>query len=569
MASSSEYIAAYLSKLNLVGNDTEGNYREQLHEHVVSLINGEQYEQLVRLCSEILHFDLHTPLIQKVVFTLINLNVADKAISICKEYLKLEPSHRLIIKVIDEFIRYNNYPGAIEACKMYLLTNKEDNLDIILEYIILFLESVENNQNVFELIEIFLELNSNRSDIYNLIQTTIELRNYQATVFISNLLLELNLDNIDKLSEIVKLLSDNGYNQEAGAICKNILRYYPNTPELLILYGVVLISKCEFHKALNIFNDLLSNASSANKELKSSILNYMGRIYFCLGDLKKASLMLRKAIKMNPKLPNPYCHLGYTHFRNGYKEKGIKLIEKAIQLDRNYSRAWANLGSIHYELNNYDQAFEACYSCLSINNQNQEGINLYKKLFETPTLIILNYIVAKLKNLGYRSGFDDFNEKIFPKELLEKRGFISYSKEYHAFLMGTDHQFFEDVIAIYSWLPTCEKCKGTLKLYGERVDFKTKQRISFYRCKKCEHEQSEARDLQASNIFNIKVKVVLKSASCFSERKNNKVKFNKLDREKLFITYTPFDEIVRDPNAFLDFLMSLSNAVLLYGKDIR
>ncbi len=569
MASSSEYIAAYLSKLNLGGNDTEGNYSERLHEHIVSLINGEQYDHLVALCQEILHFDLHTPLIQKLVFTLINLNVADKAIAICKVYLKLEPSHRIVIKVIEEFLRYNNYPGAINTCKMYLLTNNEDVFDIIPEYIIRFLESEKNNQNTFELIEVFLELNPNRSDIYSLIQNTIELRNYQATVFISNLFLDLNLDDIDMLCEIVKLLSENGQNQEAGAICKNILRYYPNTPELLILYGIVLINRREFHKALNIFNDLLSNASSTNKELKSRILNYTGRTHFCLGDLKKASTVLRKAIKMNPKLPNPYCHLGYTDFKNGYKEKGIKLVEKAIQLDCNYTRAWANLGSIHYELNNYDLAFKACHSCLSINNQNQEGITLYKKLSETPTLIILNYIVAKIKKLGYRCGFDDFNENIFPNDLLEKRGYISYSKEYQAFLMGTNHAFLDDVIAIYSWLPTCDKCKGTLKLYGERVDYKTKQRISYYRCKKCEYEKSEARDLQASNIFNIKVKVVLKSTSRFLERKNSNVKFNKLEHEKLFITYTHLDKVLKDPNDYIDFLMSLSNAVLLYGKDIR
>jgi len=569
MASSSEYISAYLNKLNLTGNDTEGNYSEQLHDYIVSLINGERYDHLVKLCSEILHFDLHTPLIQKVVFTLINLNIADKAISICKAYLKLEPSHRLVIEVIDEFLRYNNYCGAIDTCKMYLLTNKEDVLDIIPEYIIRFLESDEYNQDTFELVEIFLWLNPNRSDIYSLIQNTIELRNYQATVFISNLLLDLNLDDIDMLCEIVKLLSDNGQNQGAGAICKKIIKYYPNLPEPLILYGIVLIGRREFHKALNIFNDLLSNASSANRELKSRFLNYVGRTHFYLGDLKKSSLALRKAIKLNPKFPNSYCHLGYTNFKNGYKEKGIKLVEKAIQLDSNYTEAWANLGNIHYELNNYDLAFKACHSCLSINNQNQEGIILYKKLSDTPTLIILNYIVAKLKKLGYRCGFDDFNENLFPVELLEKRGYISYSKEYHAFLMGTNHAFFDNVIAIYSWLPTCEKCKGTLKLYGERVDYKTKQRISYYRCEKCEHEISEARDLQASNIFNIKVKVVLNSTSCFTERKNNKVKYTKLDREKLFITYTPFDEVLKDPKTHTDLLTSLSDAVLLYGRDIR
>ncbi|MFX0074729.1 MAG: tetratricopeptide repeat protein [Candidatus Hermodarchaeota archaeon] len=569
MASSSDYIAAYLSKLDLTGNDSEVDYSERLHDQIVSLINGEQYDHLVDLCQEILQFDLNTPLIQKVVFTLINLNVADKAISICKAYLKLEPTHPLVIEIVDDFLRYNNYRGAIDTCKMYLLTNKEDVLEILPKYLIRFLESDEHNYNTFELIEIFFALNPNRSMIYRLIQSSIDLRNYQATVFISNLLLDLNLDEIDTLRDIVMLLMDNGQIQEAGTICKKILKYYPNTPKSLTLYGIVLISRGEFHKALSVFNDLLLNASLTNKALKGRILNYIGRVHLCLGDLKKASSVLRKAIKFNPKLPNPYWHLGFANFKNGYNEKGINLIEKAIQLDRNYSGAWATLGSIHYELDNYDLAFKACYSCLSINNQNQEGIKLYKKLAETPTLIILNYIVAKLKKLGYRCGFDDFNEHIFPTELLEKRGFISYSKEYHDFLKGANHEFFDNVVAIYSWLPTCDKCKGPLKLYGERVDFKTKQRTSYYRCKKCDHEISEVRDLEASNIFNIKVKVVLKSVNCFSERKNNKVNFSKLDREKLFITYTPFDEIVRDPNAYLDLLISLKSAVLLYGKDIR
>ena len=524
---------------------------------------------MVTLCREILRFDLHTPLIRKVLFTLINLNVTDKAIAICRAYLKLVPEHHIVIEVIDEYLRYKNFSGAIDTCKMYLLTNQEDVLNVIPGYLLRFLEADEIFTDFFELIEVFLDLNPKKSDIDNLIYFAIEIRQYRVVVYISSLLLDLNIEDIDMLNEIVKLLSENGESQGAGEICKKIMKYYPETLEPLILYGMVLISKKEFHKALMIFNEVLTDVSSADRELKSRTLNYIGRAHFCLGDLKKASYSLRKSIKLNAKLPNSYNNLGLLYFKKGYKEKAIELVNKAILLDQNNSGAWANLGSIHYEINNYDLAFNACYSCLSINNQNQEGIVLYKKLSDTPPLIILNYIVSKLKDLGYRYGFKEFNEGLFPKKLLETRGYISYSKEYQSFLMGFNRGFFENVIAIYSWLPTCDKCKGALKLYGERVDFKTNQRVSFYRCKKCGWEKGEARDLHASNVSSIKVRVIINSAFFFPERKANKVQYTKLDQEKLFITYTYLDEVLKDRISQIDLLTSLSNAVLLYGQDIR
>jgi len=128
MASTSEDISTYLFKLDSVVSDTSGDYGELLHEHIVSLINGEQYDHLVELCQEVLRFDPYIPLIKKIVFTLINLNEGGKAIAICRAYVKLVPEQDLVIKVIEEFLRYSNYSGAIDTCKMYLGINKKDVL---------------------------------------------------------------------------------------------------------------------------------------------------------------------------------------------------------------------------------------------------------------------------------------------------------------------------------------------------------------------------------------------------------------------------------------------------------
>lgn len=76
MASSSEELSIYVFKLDSIDSDKSDNYVEALHEHVISLINGEQYDYLVKLCQEILDFDPYIPLVKKIVFTLINLNQA-------------------------------------------------------------------------------------------------------------------------------------------------------------------------------------------------------------------------------------------------------------------------------------------------------------------------------------------------------------------------------------------------------------------------------------------------------------------------------------------------------------
>ena len=58
------------SSFQLVSVDLSNE--EELHNVIVSLLNSENYGNLVNLCQEVISKDIENEIIQKVIFTLIN-----------------------------------------------------------------------------------------------------------------------------------------------------------------------------------------------------------------------------------------------------------------------------------------------------------------------------------------------------------------------------------------------------------------------------------------------------------------------------------------------------------------
>lgn len=550
----------YLSKLGYVNNETH-NYFELLHEIVVGLINSEQYGILVKLCQDILEFDPQIKLIEKVVFTLINLQENKSAIAICKKYLELNANHEIVIAILKEFVRYQKYSNAIDTCKMYLEINHSDDLGIVRKTILEFIIRGIEYEKIFDLINYFLVLNPQNKFVYHLVYTLIESRDYSIVFDIVNLLIELDSVSFPKLYKIIKLTSDNGQSQGAAYLCEKILQKYSKSLELLVVYGYCLTNLGRFQNALDLFHDALKLVKPSDDETKGMVWSYIGRVYIGQENLQKATNACIKSLKLNHKIPETYSNLGFLYWKKGYIERGIKLIKKGIEINENLCQAWTYLGEIYLELKNYHNAFKACFNCLSINNQFEGGRLLYKKLAKDPTIILLNWILFKLVKLGYRCGFDQIDT--ISHDLLNKYRYVSYSKEFLLFLKRLDSCLFNNVVAIYSWLPTCDFCKDILKLYGERVNYKSGYRTKLYRCSTCGWEKEEDHPLEVIDKSYLKVRVVVNSLSSLPNHNQSHFRVSKLDYEKIFLTCSDLESFRNTATP------KFQNAVLLYGKDIR
>jgi tetratricopeptide (TPR) repeat protein len=396
----------------------------------------------------------------------------------------------------------------------------------------------------------------------------IEIQDYKTVIDISKLILESSSQNKIKLLKIILLLFDNGMIRGAKDLCKIFLKIFPTSIDALILFGSIFTRIGQYQQALDIFDSALKQIPSTDTKLKSKILNYIGWTHLQEGDLKRATNLCIKSMKLNPKFPNSHTNLGFVYYKKGYIEKGIKLIKRALSLNSNCCQAWLYLGQIHLEMKNYYESFTACYNCLSINNQYQEGINLYKKLVDNPDIKILSYLIPRMIHLGYRCGFDYLNETVFPNKLLKNHRYITYSQEFLNFLKSIRlaQMYLNDFISIYCWLPKCKSCHQLLRFYGERINYKNGSKTKMYRCENCGKEKREIHPLKSEDKPYLKIRVITKSR--LLNYQGETICYSKLAYERIFITYSVLETIQNKSKlSSSEVITSLESAVLLCGKD--
>ncbi len=553
-----------------IDDRNSSNYLELFHNLVIQLINNEKYKKLVELCYDVFSFDPDILLIPKLIFTLINLRANKSAVDLCELYLSNDQDDEIFYEAISEFLKYENYSGAIDLCRMYIRVNPKGNLGFIRTLILGSLKRGMKYSKLFNLIEELLELSNGVKYMYTLIHSMLEIQNYEAVIKIGKSILQSSSQEKLELLNIITLLFEIGKNRGAWILCKILLKSYPSNIDVLILYGSILTKIGKYHQARNLFNSTLKQIPPTKPKIKSKILNYVGWTHLQQGDWKKATNPCIKSMKLNPKFPDSYNNLGVVYFQKGYVEKGINLIKKALKLNPDFCQAWVNLGKIHLEINNYYEAFTACYTCLSINNQHQEGITLYNKISDNPDIKILSYLIPRMIHLGYRCGFDSLNETIFPNKLLKNHRYITYSEDFLNFLkkIRLAQMYLNDFVSIYCWLPKCNNCESLLRLYGERINYKDGSKTIMYRCENCGKEKRQIEDLNNENLPYLKIRVIMGASPLSSEGKTRF--YSKLDYERIFITYSILETIQDDSLSNSPELVdNLENAVLLYGQNIK
>ncbi len=94
--------------------------------------------------------------------------------------------------------------------------------------------------------------------------------------------------------------------------------------------------------------------------------NY-GSILKGLGNLKKAELLQRKAIELNPNFANAHSNLGNLLCDLGKSKEAEMSYRKAIELNPNFANAHHNLGYILSESGKYSEAIKSYKSALKLN----------------------------------------------------------------------------------------------------------------------------------------------------------------------------------------------------------
>ncbi len=152
---------------------------------------------------------------------------------------------------------------------------------------------------------------------------------------------------------------------------KNAIKIDPMNAVSWNSLGVSYNEKGKHDKALEAFK-------KANKihPKQKYYLNNLGWTYSNLGEFDKAIEMCEKAIDIHSKYANPWNHIGFSLYKKGEEDKAIELIKKSLKLKPTYSRAQYYLAKIYFELERYDEAFDACDQCIEII---RSTIDIYQK----------------------------------------------------------------------------------------------------------------------------------------------------------------------------------------------
>ncbi len=354
------------------------------------------------------------------------------------------------------------------------------------------------------------------------------------------------------IPRIILLLSDNGRSKEALQLSHAIKKRLPKSPEIWNTIGYIFVNIGLHQKALKAFSYALKFVNSKNFNLSSKIWKNIAWTFNELENYDKAIKTCKKALRINPDNGHSYNQLGFAYCMKGITRKGIKLIKKSIALNRNNCHAWYNLSHVYFQLYNFNNAYTACYQCLSINNQFQKAVMLYNEIVNSPVLYAISILLHRISTLGYRVIIHDEDYRLLKDSFsFRSENLIPYSKNFKNLLTKLRMKTNKNIIAIYGLLPKCSDCKNPLRIQGHSFDYEYNVWTTSFICKEG-HREEKYTTINNKNAFHLEVIIVVKSLVDFPGKEIY------LKKENLSI-------IFRTPE-MVDKL--LHNYSLLYGEEI-
>ncbi len=173
----------------------------------------------------------------------------------------------------------------------------------------------------------------------------------------------------ENFSKALKLHSQ-GNIKEAKKYYQNLINQGINNPIIFCNYGTILKSIGDLKKA-----ELLMRKAIKIKPDYAEAYSNLGNILIELGNLKEAELSTKKAIKINPKIDIFYYNLGNILKDQGNLTEAILSFQEAIKIKPEFVDAHYNLGIILRDVNKLEDAKIATLKAIKIQPDYAEAHN--------------------------------------------------------------------------------------------------------------------------------------------------------------------------------------------------
>ena len=224
----------------------------------------------------------------------------------------------------------------------------------------------------------------------------------------------------------------------AHRYCIEALQLEPNSKRALKLNGQILKKKNLINEALNNFYKSLSANNKKSNNFESLLLTDIAECYLLNGEIKKAILFLKKAIKIDPNNKDSYNFLGIAYKSLGNFDKAIKFFKFAFNNNSN------NVYPLYNMLDILNEPIDAKHLPVLKNILQDNSKNFDTKV---KAGLILSFVYEKKKD--YKNSFNYLGEanKI-------KRNQINYSSE-------VDTNYADSIIKIFNKKNTKKNTKET------------------------------------------------------------------------------------------------------------
>jgi len=174
---------------------------------------------------------------------------------------------------------------------------------------------------------------------------------------------------------------------------------------------------------IGLFFCIAGCATMARQQEQADMHMNVGIAYMQSGKYNAALKELMQADKLGKPNPKVHYYLGVSYHGKGLNELAIGEMKKAISLDPNYSEAHNFLGAMYIDMEQWDQAIEACEKALT---------NI---LYDTPAMAYYNMGWAYYKKGDYDTALKKYESALVQEPdtvllpLLEKnRGIVLLAK---------------------------------------------------------------------------------------------------------------------------------------------
>lgn len=202
--------------------------------------------------------------------------------------------------------------------------------------------------------------------------------------------------DIDKAIQIAIEHLKSGNLQQAGNICKKIVKIKPNNINAINILGMIFYQQKNYDSAIQYMKNLIklnpNNAQAyyiighsmqGKKQLDEAITYYqkalqfnpnLTDVYYNLGTIfqdkkrnDEAISCYQKALQFNPTDTDAYYNLGRVLQEIKLFNEAVICYQKALQINPNLDDAYNNLGIVLAEMNKHDEAISCYQKALQIN----------------------------------------------------------------------------------------------------------------------------------------------------------------------------------------------------------